>query len=204
MTESLKKFIKAAIIPIIVAFLFAFIVLLVFYKVGNDKLILATDLIDVVTIKTDSKDLVEPVLENHKLENYPTVGSKYGTLKIDSIEVSLPIYYGTSYNVLKGGVGHDTNSFFPGEGGSIVYMGHNFKKFLARLPETKIDDIIEIETTYGTFEYKIYDQQVINELETDKVPIQTDEEILMIYTCWPINNIGHAYQRYIVYAKPAY
>ena len=75
---------------------------------------------------------------------------------------------------------------------------------MARLPETKIDDIIEIETTYGTFEYKIYDQQVINELETDKVPIQTDEEKLMIYTCWPINNIGHAYQRYIVYAKPAY
>ena len=81
-------------------------------------------------------------------------------------------------------------------------MGHNFKKFLARLPEVKDGDIIEVETSYGIFEYEVYDSQIVIETEVDKVPIQDKEELLMIYTCYPINNIGHAYQRYVVYAKP--
>ena len=41
----------------------------------------------------------------------------------------------------------------------------------------------------------------MNENEVNKVPIQEEEEILMIYTCWPINNIGYATDRYVVYAK---
>ena len=82
-------------------------------------------------------------------------------------------------------------------------MGHNFKSFLKRLPEAAIEDEIEIDTNYGNFKYKIYDTKIINETQVDLVPIQEEEEILMIYTCYPINNIGHAYQRYVVYAKPA-
>ena len=113
----------------------------------------------------------------------------------------MPVYYGESLSILKNGIGHDSRSFFPGEGGTILYMGHNFKTFLARLPETNIGDSIQIETEYGTFEYKIYDKKIVNEHDTDKAPIQQEEEILIIYTCWPINNIGHAYERYLVYAK---
>ena len=80
-------------------------------------------------------------------------------------------------------------------------MGHNFKSFLSRLPEARIGDKIEIETSYGTFEYTIYKSSIVHETDLGAAPIQQDEEILIIYTCNPINNIGHAYQRYLVYAK---
>ena len=50
--------------------------------------------------------------------------------------------------------------------------------------------------------YKIYDMQLINEKEQDKLPVQRDKEILMVYTCYPFNNIGYATQRYVVYAEP--
>lgn len=163
---------------------------------------MATDLIDIITVKTYDIETIEPVLTNKKLENYPAVGTKYATIKIPSIELELPVYFGQSYSVLKSGIGHDTASSFPGEGKSIIYMGHNFKAFLANLPKTKIGDDIEIETNYGVFEYTIYDKKIIHETDVNKVPIQDKEEKLMIYTCYPINNIGHAYQRYVVYASP--
>ena len=108
------------------------------------------------------------------------------------------------------------NLIFHGEGASIVLAGHNFSSFLANLPKANIGDkieyeilvtnksnseTIEYETNYGTFNYEIYDTKIINEEDVEEVPIQKEKEILMIYTCYPINNIGHASQRYVVYAS---
>ena len=133
--------------------------------------------------------------------NCPSYGQNYATLKIPSIDIELPIYYGSTLDLLKYGIGHEIDSYFPGEGGSIILMGHNYKQLLAKLPNTKIGDSIQIATEYGEFEYTIYHSQVVKETETNKVPIQEDGEILMIYTCWPINNIGYTTERYVVYAK---
>ena len=80
-------------------------------------------------------------------------------------------------------------------------MGHNSKKVFRRFSELQIGDEIKVTTTYGEYNYKIYDMQLINETELEKVPIQKDEEILMVYTCYPFNNVGYATQRYVVYAK---
>ena len=43
--------------------------------------------------------------------------------------------------------------------------------------------------------------QLIKETELDKLPIQDEKEILMVYTCYPFNNIGYATQRYVIYAE---
>ena len=72
---------------------------------------------------------------------------------------------------------------------------------MRKLPQAKIGDEIQISTNYGEFIYQIYDTQIVNEYDTDKVPITDQEEILMIYTCWPINNVGYATERYVVYSK---
>ena len=79
-------------------------------------------------------------------------------------------------------------------------MGHNSKNIFRRFSELQIADNIIVKTTYGTYNYMIYDMKLVNETETDKIPIQKDQEILMVYTCYPFNNIGYATQRYVVYA----
>lgn len=194
---------KAAIISIIVAFLFICVICVFAVKFGEEYFKVATDLLQLVTVKTETEgEEIEPELKEKELINYPAYGTKYGTLKIEKIDLNLPIYFGESYTVLKNGIGHDSSSYFPGEGGSVIYMGHNFKTFLKRLPELVNGDIIDVETNYGNFKYEIYDTKIINERQVDLVPIQNEKEILMIYTCYPINNIGHAYQRYVVYANP--
>ena len=61
-------------------------------------------------------------------------------------------------------------------------MGHNSKKVFRRFSELQIGDEIKITTSYGEYTYKIYDMELINETDVDKLPIQRDKEILMIYT----------------------
>lgn len=201
MIKNILKIIKAAIISLIVAFLFVLLISSVFMMVCKEKFEMATTLLQIITVDESEVQTIAPVLEGDVLLNYPTYGSKYATLKIPSINIELPIYYGSTYGILKSGIAHDESSYFPGEGGSVIMAGHNFKTFLANLPKAKVGDEITVETTYGNFTYEINDTKIVKETATEEVPVQKEKEILMIYTCWPINNIGHASQRYVVYAN---
>ena len=80
-------------------------------------------------------------------------------------------------------------------------MGHNSQKMFRRFSELQIGNEITVKTNYGEFKYKIYDMQLIKETDFDKLPIQKEKEILMVYTCYPFNNVGYATQRYVVYAE---
>ena len=39
--------------------------------------------------------------DNNKIEEYPEFGAQYGNMKIDSIDVDLPLYYGNTLEILK-------------------------------------------------------------------------------------------------------
>lgn len=204
--NKLMQSVKATISSIIVALLITGLLLFgVKLFLGREIETIFT-LANKVSISTNSnKNTEQPTIvkkeEKYTLKNYPEYGTQYATIEIDKIDVNLPVYFGDTLDVLKKGVGHSTGSYFPGEGGSIVYMGHNSKKVFRRFSELQIGDEIKITTSYGEYTYKIYDMELINETDVDKLPIQRDKEILMIYTCYPFNNIGYATQRYVVYAE---
>lgn len=194
--------IKATIIELIVALFITVILLGIGYFLFGARIEETMSLISKVSIGvSDGSEVVNTVIDNKKLKNYPEYGTKYATIKIPKIDVELPVYYGDTLDILKKGVGHSSGSYFPGEGGSIIYMGHNSKKMFRRFSELQKGNEIEVTTTYGDFKYKIYDMQLIKETEVDKLPIQEEKEILMVYTCYPFNNIGYATQRYVVYAE---
>lgn len=196
--------VKATIKKIIVAFL----IVITFFGLINiflgRQINLNISLINKMAIdKSAKKEEIMAIDTNtNKIQNYPEYGTQYATIEIPKIDVNLPVYFGSTLDVLKNGVGHDSASYFPGEGGTIIYMGHNSKNAFRRFSELKKGDEITVKTSYGDFTYKIYDMKLINEKDLDALPIQKDEEILMCYTCYPFNNIGYATQRYVVYAKP--
>ena len=200
----MKKFIKATIINLIVA-LFIVIIILGGIKISlGQKIDEAILLVNQVAIKVDRTFEEKPTTidtSSKRLQNYPEYGTQYATIEIPKIGIKLPVYYGDTLEILKKGVGHSSGSYFPGEGGSIIYMGHNSKNVFRRFSELQIGNEIKVTTTYGEYNYKIYDMKLINENETDKLPIQDEKEILMVYTCYPFNNIGYATQRYVVYAE---
>ena len=196
----LSKLLKISILKLIVAILF-FTIIFCVYKVYIEKnLKTVTGILRMFAVNQELKTK-EPVLREKLLIHKPIYGTEYAKIKIPAIDVELPLYCGEGLELLKNGIGQDSNSYFPGEGGTILCMGHNYKSFLARLPETKKGDKIQIETLYGDFEYTIYNSKIVKETDLEAAPIQNEEEIFMLYTCYPINNIGHTNQRYFVYAK---
>lgn len=200
----MKKFVKATIIDVIVAFLIVILIIFSIYMCLGQTIeenILLVNQVAIKVEKTTEQQKDMQYNENNRLENYPEYGTKYATIEIPKIGVNLPVYYGDTLEILKNGVGHSSGSYFPGEGGSIIYMGHNSKNVFRRFSELQIGNEIKVTTTYGEYNYKIYDMKLINETETDKLPIQDEKEILMVYTCYPFNNIGYATQRYVVYAE---
>lgn len=143
----------------------------------------------------------ENSFKNGYLKHYPSFGDKYATLKISKVGINAAVYFGATDEILLKGVAHDSGSYFPGEGGTVIMCEHNYMNNFRRLGELKNGDIIEVKTSYGDFYYKLYKSQTVLETETEKLPIQKDEEILMIYTCYPFNNKGHTEYRYVIYAK---
>ena len=195
------KTIKATIINLIVALLIIILTIgavKIFFGARIDE---AVTLVSKVSINDENKNVQKTVLDNNKITNYPEYGTEYATIKIPKIDVDLPVYYGDTLEVLKKGVGHSSGSYFPGEGGTIIYMGHNSKKVFRRFSELQKENEIVVDTSYGEYKYKIYDMQIIKETDISKLPVKNDKETLMIYTCYPFNNIGYTKQRYVVYAN---
>lgn len=206
MLNLLKKLtinLKATVKYIIVAFIFSIIALSSTRILFSKEIKNINSIINLISMKSTKRILkdVKIDIKTKTLVVKPNYGSQYGTLKIPSINVNLPIYYGDELEVLKYGVGHTAGTYFPGENGSILYMAHNTQNMLRRLPETSIGDEIIVETTYGTYKYSIYEGKVIEETDMDSVPIQEEKPLLMLYTCYPTTAIMHTPYRYIVYAN---
>ena len=209
MDNKIVKTLKATIINVIVAFFITGMIIGAIYLLAGDQIEENISLINKVSIGIEKKDdgeikeieLVDNDETGSKLKNYPEYGTSYATIEIPKIDVNLPVYFGDTLDVLKKGVGHSSGSYFPGEGGSIIYMGHNSKNVFRRFSELQKGNEIIVKTSYGEYKYKIYDMQIIKETEVDKVPVQDEKEILMVYTCYPFNNIGYTTQRYVVYAE---
>lgn len=204
MQDKLVQTLKATISSVIVALLITGILILAIYLFLGQEIGEIFSLVNKVSIAIEENKEKEPTKiseEKQALENYPEYGTKYGTMEIEKIDINVPIYYGDTLEILKKGVGHSSGSYFPGEGGSIIYMGHNSKNMFRRFSELQKGNEIKVTTTYGEYTYKIYDMRLIKETEIDKLPVQKEKEILMVYTCYPFNNVGYATQRYVIYAE---
>lgn len=156
-----------------------------------------------ITFKDNGEEVkVEYDFNERSLRRYPVYGTKYGTLKIDNINLNLPIYYGDNMRLLNYGVGHYAGSYFPGENGSIIFVAHNTPGYFDRIIELNKGDKIVVEATYGTFTYEVDSAKVVHETDLSAFPIQHDKEMLIMYTCYPIdrNFYGRKTQRYVLYA----
>lgn len=195
--------IKATIKDIIVALIFVIIGTSIIYLCFSKKLNMAISLVNKISIDTTNKKVEQIQMDdiNQKLKNYPEYGTKYANIKIESVNIDLPLYYGDTLSLLRNGAGQSSGGYFPGEGGSILCMAHNSKGMFRTLPQVKKGDKIKINTSYGEFTYTIYDTKVVKDTDLDALPIQKEEEKLMVYTCYPVDTIGHKSHRFVVYAN---
>ena len=156
------KAIEAIIIDIIVASIGIIAIILAIKLLFGNQIKTAINYVNMVSMKTNTSVVKDIKFDNETetIVTRPEYGTRYGNIRIESLGISLPLYYGDKLTYLRYGVGQSSGAYFPGEGGSIICMGHNNKTFLYDLPKIKNDAIIEINTTYGDFKYKVYQTKI--------------------------------------------
>lgn len=197
------KLIKEIVEQLAVSFLFSIVFLGTIYLIIADDLNFCISILNrmtVVTMKQENKTIKLDEVSK-RLINYPSYNTIFGTIQIPTINVEAPVYHGDSLDILKNGVGHYAGSYFPGEGASIILAAHNSKKHFISLPKLKKHDIIIIDSVYGKYTYEVTDYKIIKDDDVKSLEIQTEKEILMMYTCYPVATIGYKNKRYVVYAE---
>lgn len=119
-----------------------------------------------------------------------------GYIKIPCISVSLPIYHGTSTEVLEHGIGHLAASSFPvgGKSNHAVLTGHtglNSAKLFTDLTEMKKGDLFFIHVLDHKLAYKVDQIEVVKPEDTRKLQIIDGEDHVTLLTCTPYGVNDH-------------
>lgn len=134
-------------------------------------------------------------------ENYKEVlniagDSVMGYVEIPKISVYLPIYHGTSDDVLEKGVGHIQNTSVPigGKSAHSVLTGHTGlpnAELFTRLDELGIGDIFYIHVLDDVLTYKVFETKVILPDKIDELQILNGKDYITLVTCTPYGVNSH-------------
>ena len=119
-----------------------------------------------------------------------------GYVEIPKISVYLPIYHGTSDEVLEKGVGHIQNTSVPIGGNSThsILTGHTGlpnAELFTRLDELGIGDIFYIHVLGDVLTYKVFETKVILPDKIDELQILNGKDYITLVTCTPYGVNSH-------------
>lgn len=121
-----------------------------------------------------------------------------GSIEIPKIDVDLPIFHGTSEEILSTSIGHQQGTSLPigGENTHSCLTGHRGlpgAKLFTRLDEMEKDDLFFITVLGETLAYKVYDIKVVTpeEADVEVVKIEPGKDIVTLVTCTPFGLNTH-------------
>lgn len=127
---------------------------------------------------------------------HPELGDNIGTLTLPTLDLSWPIFEGTTEEQLQLGVGHFVGSVLPGVQDNSVLSGHRNTVF-GRLGELSPKDQILVSTSAGVFTYEVREFRIVE--KTDRsVIVPTDTAVLTLTTCYPFVSLVATTQAFIV------
>ncbi|MGP6170814.1 class C sortase [Microbacterium sp. A204] len=119
-----------------------------------------------------------------------------GRVKIDSIDVDLPIYHGTDQRTLEKGAGHLEGSHLPvgGEGTRTVVTAHRglaSSTLFTNLDQVEVGDRFQLVTLGEVLTYEVREKKVIDPDDTDTLRPQADRDLATLITCTPLGINSH-------------
>ena len=150
------------------------------------------------TVETVTNAEGEPEVKAEVVQ-YPNYGNQFGEILIPDCGIECPLFMGDGDIALSNGVGIYYGSFVPGYGGTTMIAGHN-NTFFNGLKFSAAGQEITIRTSYGNYRYQIRETAVKEALDTTAYDLSADYDNLVLYTCYPFDEIGLTSQRFFVYA----
>lgn len=158
-------------------------------KINNVKDEEVDDLIK--NINKYNYDLFNGTAEN-QLPEYLNIheGDILGYIEIPSINIKLPIYYGTSVDILKKGVGVLDGTSLPvgGENTHSVLSAHTGlanQKLFTDIDKLKDGDVFYLHILKKDLAYKVNQIKVVHPDEIDELKISDDKDYVTLLTCYP-------------------
>ncbi|ELC8387505.1 class C sortase [Clostridium perfringens] len=117
-------------------------------------------------------------------------GDVLGYIEIPSINIKLPIYYGTSVDILKKGVGVLEGTSLPvgGENTHSVLSAHTGlanQKLFTDIDKLKDGDVFYLHILKKDLAYKVNQIKVVHPDEIDDLKISEDKDYVTLLTCYP-------------------
>ena len=158
-------------------------------KINNVKDEEVDDLIK--NINKYNYDLFNGTAEN-QLPDYLNIhqGDVWGYIEIPSINIKLPIYYGTSVDILKKGVGVLEGTSLPvgGENTHSVLSAHTGlanQKLFTDIDKLKDGDVFYLHILKKDLAYKVNQIKVVHPDEIDELKISDEKDYVTLLTCYP-------------------
>ena len=141
------------------------------------------------------RELSSPYLMFKDLDNYKNImnldgNGMMGYISIDKIKLELPIYHGTSEDVLSVAVGHLEGSSFPvgGIGTHSVLSAHRglpSTKLFTDLDKLEIGDTFNVTVLNRQLTYQVDHIEIVLPHEIDNLKIDPNKDYLTLMTCTP-------------------
>lgn len=137
-------------------------------------------------------------------KDFPAIalGEQWATITIESAGVDAqPVLHGDNDENLWRGIGHYSNSRFPGQGGKVVLAGHvGIQNFFQRLETVVEGDTVVLDTIYGRYEYRVTSTVIFDENDQSLLlPDAVDSgDRLICYTCYPYHTTSVRTQRFAI------
>ncbi|HLQ83264.1 MAG TPA: class C sortase [Pseudogracilibacillus sp.] len=125
------------------------------------------------------------------------------TIEIPTMNLSIPIYLGTTETSLSKGVGQVEGTSLPvgGKSTHTVLAGHRgmgTKEMFRNLDELNEGDTFFIHTLKDTLKYKVYKTDVVLPHETEELEVFEDKDLASLITCHPYRQNSH---RLVIYGE---
>lgn len=140
--------------------------------------------------------ITDPFAENRPQEagvsymDMLNIGEIMAYVEIPKIDINIPVYHGTSDDVLNNGLGHIEQTSLPigGLGTNSVITGHRglpSAKMFRNLDEMEIGDEFYIHSLDEVLAYKIFDVVIVPPTDIERLRIEKDKDIVTLITCDP-------------------
>ena len=119
-----------------------------------------------------------------------------GAIEIPSVNIYLPIYHGTSADVLDIGAGHLMGTSVPvgGESTHTVLTGHRglpTAELFTDLDQVEVGDVFYIHILKKTLAYRVYDIETVLPEQVESLRIEAGRDLATLVTCTPYGINSH-------------
>ena len=113
-----------------------------------------------------------------------------GHVEIPRIDVKLPVYHGTTEDVLSSGVGHLEGTSLPvgGANSHAILTGHSglpSAELFTRLDELETGDEFYLKICKEVLRYEVEEIQVVEPDEVESLAIKSGKDLVSLVTCTP-------------------